>query len=201
MSKNSSEDAAELTNRDIFLYALYRMDGAGRFVDIEEIVEECWRLSPTRFGWRSKKYPSDRRGWAAAWAVEKGRLELQMKTPNGLGRQLTAEGVDWVRQHLSEFHRLAAEETRAPRRSGASFKLLTELVKHPWAIAFLEGEPRQLSKVEAADLITCAPDSSHAVWRQRISTLRSAAADHERTDIVGLLDEIERGHPDWFSEE
>ncbi len=191
----------ELSNQDIFVYALYRLDGAGRFVDVEDVVQECWRLSPSRFGWRTLKYPSDRTGWAAAGHVEAARPELMIKTPNGLGRQLTAAGVEWIRARLPDFEHLASEQTRAPKTRRPSFKLLMELAKHPWAKAFLSGERGELSKVEAADLLRCAPDSPRSTWRQRMATLRSAATDNERFDILGLLNEIERSHAEWFSGE
>ncbi len=192
---------SELNNQDIFLYALYRLGGAGQYVNVEEVVQECWRLSPTRFGWKKLEYPSDRTGWAAVGHIENGRGDLMMKTPNGLGRQLSAEGVEWIRSRLPSFERLAAKETRAPKTRRPSFKVVAEASQHPWAAAYLAGDRnRQLGRLEAAVLLKCAPDSPRDVWRQRMATLRSAAADNERTDIIELLEYIEQSHPEWFAE-
>jgi hypothetical protein len=191
----------EVNNQDIFLYALYRLDGAGQFVDVEEVVQECWRLSPTRFGWRKLKYPSDRTGWAAVGHIEAARADLMLKTPNGLGRQLSAAGVEWVRDRLHLFERLATQETLAPKTRRASFRLVMELAKHPWTLASLTGEqPMPIERREAADLLRCSPDSPKEVWRQRLNTLRSAAADNERSDLLDLLTAIEVDHAEWFSE-
>jgi len=194
-------NGTELNNQDIFLYALYRLGGAGQYVDVEDVVQECWRLSPTRFGWRKLQYPSDRTGWAAVGHIENGRSDLMMKTPNGLGRQLSAGGVEWVRARMSSFERLASEETRAPKTRRPSFKIVAEASQHPWAASYLSGDrSKQLGKLAAAGLLRCAPDSPRDVWRQRLATLRSAAADNERSDILELLENIERSHPDWFAE-
>jgi hypothetical protein len=191
-----------LNNQDIFLYALYRLDGAGRFIHVEDVVQECWRLSPSRFGWRKLEYPSDKIGWAAVGHIEERRPELLRKSPKGLGRQLTAEGVAWVRSRLAEFERLAAEETKAPKTRRASFKLVSDFIRHQWVAERLAGErPRAISRGEAATILRCAPDSPIAVWQQRLDSLRSAAADNERPEVVELLEQFAREHPDWFTED
>ncbi len=193
--------SVELSNPDIFAYALFRRDGAGQFVDVEDILQECWRLSPSRFGWRTKQFPSDRKGWHALSDLEAAYPDLMMKTANGLGRQLTAEGVRWVRDRLDVFNELGALKTRAPKTRRPSFRILSELEKQSWVRRFLDGERTEISKVGAADMLRCAPDSPKAVWRQRLATLRSAAADNERPDIMHLLDYIERQNLEWFREE
>ena len=199
--QSSTDTGSELNNQDIFLYALYRLDGAGQFVDVEDVVEECWRLSPSRFGWRKLQYPSDRTGWAAVGHIEAGRSDVMIKTPNGLGRQLTAFGVEWVRSKLSGFERLGGEKTRAPKSRRASFKLIADFARHPWVVSVLAGDrSKALDKVAAADLLRCAPDSSRDVWALRLASLRSAAADNERPDVLALLDEIKTRNAGWFSE-
>lgn len=191
----------ELSNQDIFAYALYRLDGAGQFIEIEDVIEECWRLSPSRFGWRTKELPSDRKGWHALSDLEGAYPNLMLKTPNGLGRQLTAEGVQWVRNRLDDFTELGALKTRAPKTRRPSFRVLSELERQAWVRRFLDGERAEISKVDAADMLHCAPDSPRSAWRQRIATLRSAAADNERPDILEMLEYIQQQNQEWFKEE
>jgi hypothetical protein len=191
---------AELSNQDIFAYALYRLQGAGRFVDVEDVFVECWHLSPSRFGWRKHKYPNYKVASKAQRDFEKSHPELLLKTPNGLARQLTAEGVDWIRNRLSDFEGLASGNTKAPAARRPSRKVITELLAEPLVRAFLDGKSVELNKVQVADLLHCAPDSPRAVWKQRAATLRSAATDNESVDILKFVEYLQRSHPEWFEE-
>ena len=50
----------ESSNDQLLLYCLWRLDGGSRQVEREELFEECWRVAPSRFGWRTRPYPSDK---------------------------------------------------------------------------------------------------------------------------------------------
>lgn len=191
---------SELTNQDIFAYALYRLQGAGQFVDVEEVWVECWRLSPSRFGWRSRRdeFPSDRVALKAQGDLERAHPELITKTLNGLCRQLTAEGVAWVRERIVDFERLAAGETKAPATRRVSYRVIAELARNPNVQRALAGGQARFNKVELADLLGCAPDSPASIWQERLTTLRSAAEDSERRDLVRFIDGVRLNHEDWF---
>jgi len=188
----------DLSNQDIFAYALYRLQGAGRFVDVEDVYEECWRLSESRFGWRKHKYPNYKVASKAQRDFEEAHPGLVLKTRDGLGRQLSAEGVVWVRTRLTEFERLASGDTRAPAIRRASHRVIRELLTNRLVGSFLAGKRPELGRVEVADILHSAPDSSSVAWRQRLLTLRAAAEDDERPDLIGFLDYIQSEHPEWF---
>jgi hypothetical protein len=190
--------STELNNRDIYMYALYRLQGAGQFVDVEDVYEECWRLSPSRFGWRKHNYPNYKIAAKAQQEIERAHPELTLKTLDGLGRQLTDQGMAWVRDRLPELQELEIGKTRAPAVRSASHRSVVELEKHATVRLFLTGHPVEFRKIEVAQLLKCAPDSRPSVWRERLGTLRSAAADDERPDLIGFLDTVERMYPDWF---
>jgi hypothetical protein len=192
---------SELTNQDIFAYALYRLQGAGKFVDVEDVFVECHNLSPSRFGWRKHNYPNYKVASKAQRDFEGAHPELLLKTPNGLARQLTAEGVAWVRDRAAAFERLEAGETRAPKTRRASFRVVTELLRSPTVRAYLEGNSVELQRVEISELLNCAPDSPPAMWRQRLATIRAAAEDNERPDVLEFLNHISATVPEWFGEE
>jgi len=193
-----SANASDLSNQDIFAYALYRLQGAGQFVDVEDVFVECWLLSPSRFGWRKHNYPNYKVASKALRDLEGTHSDLLIKTPNGLGRQLTAEGVAWVRDRLEDFERLASGQTKAPATRRQSHRVVSELTSSSMVKDFLGGERPELSKLEVADLFHCAPDSPRAIWQQRAASLRSAAKDDERPDLLQFLDYIEKSHPEWF---
>jgi hypothetical protein len=190
--------ATKLNNRDIYIYALYRLQGAGQFVDVEDVYVECWRLSPSRFGWRKHDYPNYKTAAKAQQEIERAHPELLFKTPDGLGRQLTDQGMAWVRDRIPDLELLDDGRTKAPAIRSASHRQIVELEKHAATRQFLDGEPVEFRKIEIAQLLKCAPDSRPSVWRERLSTLRSAAADDERPDLINFLDSVERVHPEWF---
>jgi hypothetical protein len=193
--------AVELSNQDIFAYALYRLQGAGRFVDVEDVYVECFNLSPSRFGWRKHKYPNYKVASKAQRDFEGSHPEFIQKTPNGLSRQLTAEGVAWIRGHLESFERLGAGATRAPKTRRASHRVVAELLRSDAVQSYLAGETPELSKVEIAELFNCAPDSPGSVWQQRLATVRAAAEDNERPDVLLFLDYVSANAPEWFGRE
>ena len=188
----------EIKNPDIYAYALYRMQGTGQFVDVEDIYVECWRLSPSRFGWRTKLYPNYKVASKAQQEFERAHPDMTLKESNGLTRQLTATGVNWVRERLDVFETLASGKSKAPATRRASHKLVNELVLSPLAQKFLSGQRPELSKIGVATLLQCAPDSLRSVWQQRLATLRSAAADNERADVVRFIDYIHDSRREWF---
>lgn len=180
---------SEVTNQDVLLYALYRLEGSGRFVDVEDIYIECWRLSPSRFAWRSdKSRVSDKVGHQSFVDLERLHPELLLKTPNGLSRQLSSEGVLWVRERLTALQALSQGQTKAPAHRRASHKLVTELAGNATVKAFLSGDRSEPAKVQLAELMGCAPDSPRSIWESRLATLRSAAEDDERPELVAFLD-------------
>src|SRR5262249_32161688 len=157
----------------------YRLGGTGRFIDIEDIYVECWRLSPSRFGWRKHDFPNHEFAANSRRDFEGSHPDLIIKSPDGLGRQLTAEGINWVGERLKHLERLAGGLTHAPATRSASQRVVAQLTRHEQVRAFLAGQKPALEKVDAAEVLNCAPDSTPSVWQQRLATIRSAAEDAE----------------------
>lgn len=189
----------ELTNGDIFAYVVYRLQGTGRFVDVEDVYVECWRLSPSRFGLRKHPYPNTLAASKAQVHVQRMDPEFLLKAANGRSVQLSAKGVAWVRERLADFEQLASGVTKAPATHRASHKLITDLVKSPLVHTFLAGNDIEPRRIEVAELFRCAPDSPASIWQERMATLRSAAEDDERPDLVRFLDYVRNHRADWFT--
>jgi hypothetical protein len=197
-SKVNQMPTGDLSNQDIFAYALYQLQGAGRFVDVEDIYVECFRLSPSRFGWRKHPLPNYKVASKAQRDFEGSRPELLLKTPNGLARQLTAEGVEWIRSRLSEFQALDTGDSKAPKTRRASYRAVSELIQSKSFRAYQAGDRSIPSKLEIAELFHCAPDSAPSIWRERWASARSAAVDNERDDALAFLTFLNEVAPEWF---
>ena len=90
------------TNTDLILVAAALAGAGKKFADIEDIAVEAYRLSPKRFGWRTKPYPNLRSVVQTVTDLERksrkdGTAELTRRGPvdrtaGVITRQLTSEG-------------------------------------------------------------------------------------------------------------
>jgi hypothetical protein len=193
MPKNHKMD-----NPDIIPLAVYELGGVGQFIDVEDIFIRCWEIAPERFGWRKHKLPNYKNLYHALQHFEAQNPEILLKTPDGLGRQLSAEGVKWVRDRAPLLRKFIERPVANPPTRRPVQRQLNELAEHPLSRAFMNGALGQLQKHEVADLLVCSPDSPPAVWRERLETYRSAATESKREDLVRILEHIRNERPEWF---
>lgn len=192
--KNSDR---EITNADLFLYALYRLGGAGVYVDVEDIFMEMWRMAPERFRWRKYEVPNYK-------IMSKSIVDISQRGQesfllgSGNTRQLSAEGVAWVERHSDRLEAVATGRRAAPPDRRPGQRVVADLLKQPLVQSFFEGREVQFERARAAQLLRCAPDAPRRVWRERLETLRSAATAGKRDDVLEFLQHLEAANPDWF---
>jgi hypothetical protein len=105
------------STRELVTLALYRLGGAQRAIDTEDVAMEAHRIGPGWFSW--KKYPDQIN-------LELVRINLVHAKENGLaiglgrtGWRLTQKGLKWAEQAQKTSGPFAAERTRAESRSGS----------------------------------------------------------------------------------
>lgn len=189
-----------IDNPDIIPFALYELGGSGRFVDVEDVFVRCYELAPERFRWRKHDIANYKTLSKALRDFEGSHPSFLVKTADGLSRQLSAEGNAWVRQSLPLFESVLHKPGANPPTRRRDHRILNEFSNHPVVRSFADGRSPNLIKHEIADLLLCAPDSPKAVWRERLETYRSAAADAARSDLVDFLKFLRDGKPEWFGE-
>lgn len=188
---------SDTSNLHIFLYCLWRLDGASRYVELEELVEECWRVTPSRFGWRSRPYPSDKAGdQALRNLLKEDELKDLILVSGKRSLRLSAEGVAWVRQRLSAFERLAAR--RAPSKRLPSQRHLVELEQSAIGRSLLTGHELQSSRAQVADLLRLTPDADIHAFQERLAAYRSDAELGAREDALTILNRLAASRPEWF---
>jgi hypothetical protein len=98
---------------------VFRLGGASEHISLEEFFEECWRIAPSRFGWQTKPYPSDKNGDQAIRNLfrEEELKDFLNLSPDRGSLRLTAEGVAWVRDHLDKLDELADKRAPSTKRS------------------------------------------------------------------------------------
>jgi hypothetical protein len=187
----------DFANADLFLYALYRLGGAGRYVDVEDVFMEMWRLAPARLNWRTQ--PIANYKIASKALVDIGqRGDSDLLLGGGNHRQLTAKGVDWVRSHLTQFDAMANGDQPPPADRRPGQRAAVEIERSDIAREFMIKGAVELERTSVAQLLRCSPDAPRRVWRERLETLRSAAKDGERHDLLKFLDYLEHTRADWF---
>lgn len=188
----------EINNPELFLYCLWRIGGAGDYVPIEDLFEECWKVAPSRFGWETKPYPSDKNGdQALRHAMQQADFkDMMLPSTNRESIRLSAAGVAWVRERLEELDKLA--EQRAPSQK-RSQKHLINLERSSIGQALLRDEDLDAGRVEVADLLNLTPDADSAAFQQRLVSYRSDAELAARSDALTILNRLEAAHPEWFN--
>jgi hypothetical protein len=189
-----------IDNPDIIPLALYQLGGAGQFIDVEDMFLRCFELAPERFRWRKHVIANYKTLSKALRDFEGRHSHLLLKTEDGLSRQLSKEGIDWVNARLDLFQQVLSNPGVNPPTRRHEQKLLNEFAAHRLVAAFEKGSPEALQKYEVADLLLCAPDSPTDVWRERLETYRSAAAAAGRPNLVQFLDYVRSTKPEWFGE-
>ena len=187
-----------MDNPEIIPFALYELGGAGRFIDVEDIFLRCFEVAPERFRWRKHPIANYKTLSKALRDFEGRHSKLLLKTEDGLSRQLSKEGIDWVNARLELFREVLSRPGTNPPTRRREQKLLNEFSSHRLVRAFEKGHSEDLQKYEVADLLLCAPDSPTDVWEERLETYRSAATAARRPNLVEFLDFVRNNKPEWF---
>ena len=61
---------AEISNPELIVFCVYRCGGVGRFIEIEDVYEEAFKVAPSRFGWRSEALETVERAATPAVALQ-----------------------------------------------------------------------------------------------------------------------------------
>jgi hypothetical protein len=196
----------EITNTDLVILAMMIAGGGTDFCDIEDIAVAAYRLSPQRFGWRTKPFPSDKLVVQAIADLErthKNRLTLRgadkvatrMLTADGRKAALTiAERVatmafadaDAVIKHFRSPDGTSRTTPAEKRRVQAD---LTELHRHKtfqkWSDD--EGSLARTERWELLDALTCLPDASDRTIQDQIEQMTLQAEKWGDQDVLDFL--------------
>lgn len=189
----------ELTNSDIFLWALHELGGSSDFVDVEAVFLKCFEIAPQRFAWRTQALPDFKKCSKALRDAEARRPPLLVKTGDSFGRQLSVQGQKWVEANANRLRvnlkpgRVVQEPKTRPRS-----RMLAEAEQAPAFEAWRADRVVPSEKWRMAELLRCSPDSDATVWHNRLETLRAAAYAADHKDLLEFLDAAASTHSDWF---
>jgi hypothetical protein len=118
MKKSPEKKLTDSTSQaELVTVALYRLGGAKRAIDTEDVAVEAYRISPSRFSW--KKYPNQIN-------LELIRVFLSDAKKNALvigsgrtGWRLTQRGLKWSEEVSETVGEFDSARTRAQSRAGS----------------------------------------------------------------------------------
>lgn len=192
-----TDAANDVSNVLLALAALDHLGGATKFVDIEDVAIEAFKLAPDRFGWRTKKqYPSWERVRTAF--VHANQNEQRRSSPSlvisdtdGSSWKLTADGVSFVRKNAAKTEAATGRKRSRVSAASPSGRRVREIRKHPAFTKFSQGSAvSDIKHYELAEVLVCPPDSSATVWMRKLDVARAAALDVDDKEVLNFLAEI-----------
>jgi hypothetical protein len=189
----------QVTNPEVFVWALYDLDGANNFVDVEDIFLRAFKIAPLRFAWRTQPgIPDLKRCSKALQEAEAWSPKLFVKKGPEM-RKLTVEGQQWIEENFDRLADVLGSDAvvQAPRLRLPSRLIAQALQSSLYADWQLNGKVGD-ERWRVAEMLRCSPDSSRRVFTDRLETLRSAAYSAGRLDVLEFFDAVLTQHSEWF---
>ena len=203
-----------VANTDLVLLAMALAGAGDDFADIEVIAEEAYALSPQRFGWRTRPYPSDkivvqaiadleakhdkdsltRRGFKdRADKVATRRLTAEgIKAALRVGANVAGRGFPDLEALVTHFRRPgsdAPEPTLADRRLAQAE--LGDLRRHRAFQAWADtGDLATVERWQLFDALSCLPDAPEWTVRGQTASLTALAERWKDTEVIRFLDAL-----------
>lgn len=191
----------EISNAELVPFALRRLGGDEGYVDVEDVFEELWKLAPARFRWRKYDYPDLKKTSKALRDFEETNPQLLLKTPDGLSRQLSVAGQNWLEERLPAFEQEFSRGAAATSARRRDYAPLLEIERQSLVRRFVDrGSLPDVDRAEIAELLKVAPDSGAASLGKRLARLRAASKAANRDQLSRFLAALEEAHPEWFRE-
>jgi hypothetical protein len=190
------------------------------FADVEDIAEQAFKLSPQRFGWRTKPYPSDKTVVQAIADLEAKHAKDEL-TRRGVRdqadkmatRRLTTAGRDAARKVAEKFAgknfadlrsgmaHIQAPGSEAPKPKPAERRRaqgdLLELHRHAAFQAWAEnGDMGTIERWQLYDALRCLPDAPWQTVQLEKDRLTGLAEQWADADVLAFLNDLTKALDD-----
>lgn len=190
----------EISNIDIALFALYKLDGISKKVHTEQVAWQAYQLAKGRFSWRlpefREKFPDKspvRFALEQAKKEEHGRLVTgraggDINRPELEGWRFTPQGAEWIRENRNRIAKaLKQEEPALPKLDARKF--VSKLRIDPCFKHYQEkGSLDKVSSYMFTDMLGCAPDASNDIIKRKFERLLATAILIKDTELIKFLE-------------
>lgn len=201
-----------LSNVDVVLYALYILGGSAKKIHTEKIAVQAYTFSEERFSWilpefRKLKYPDKTTVRYALESAKKlrlvqGRAGRDKGGSKSEGWQFTPVGIEWFLKNEKKINgKLKIEKPISsviPKHEAERFvrKIQSEaLFQSYYASKSLENA----SVYNFTDMLSCSPDASKEVIRQKFDIMKSTASTINNEVIKAFLKQCEEKFKDLLN--
>ena len=205
------EGIKTISNKDLVLFALYRLGGAERTVHTEDIAAEVFRhpLGRQTYSWeRYTQYPDKERVARELRRLKKskeapmveGHVNVGAKSDRIDGWRLTSAGVERVK--AIEARVLGAAELSGPYPHRYSVHSLRGRISSSscYRMYLTDAELRQAVDHDFTDMLYCLPDAPDSAVRTAHERLMANARAVNATDLVVFLEAARRRFSRFFRE-
>lgn len=119
MKKEPEKTLTDFSQAEVVTLAVYRLGGAQRAIDTEDVAVEAHKIAPGRFSW--KKYP-DQINLELIRVFLSDAKKNENKLMIGSGRtgwRLTQRGLKWAQQASGAVSEVSSGRSRAQSRAGS----------------------------------------------------------------------------------
>ena len=190
------DNANDISNVLLALAVLDHLGGATKFVDIEDVAIDAFKIAPDRFGWRTKQYPSwERVRTAFVHANQneqrRGGQPLVVSDTDGSSWKLTADGVTVVRKNAVKTEAATGRKRSHAGAASPSGRRIRDIRKHSAFTKYSQGASvSDIARYELAEVLMCPPDSSATVVLRKLDVARAAALNIDDKEVLRFLTEI-----------
>jgi hypothetical protein len=191
----------ELSNMDIALFALYKLGGISKKIHTEYIAWEAYQLAKERFSWRlpefrEKGFPDKT---PVRFALEQGKKKEFGKLVTGRaggdinrpeleGWRFTPQGAEWIKDNEGRILKLIGQKAPDLPKLVAE-RFVKQLKNDPSFVSFKKNKNLdEVSSYMFTDMLTCAPDASKEIIRQKFDRILSTANLVNDKEILQFLD-------------
>ena len=193
--------ADELTNIDIVLYALFRLDGHQHKVHTEEVAHEAYKLAKDRFGWRLQKFREKdfpdkepvRISLMDAAKEKYGSLVEGRSGVEATGKEIdgwafTPQGAKWIRDHHKRIEgKMGLERSKITKKDADRF--IRQIKEQSLFRSFAQGNLGKESRYALTDMLNTSPDAPKNIVTKKFRRLQSTAELAGNEEIIRFLNE------------
>lgn len=210
MNKKSNQ----ITNIEVVLYALYKLDGATKKIHTELIAWESFQLAEEKFSWslpefRKKKFPDKT---TARYALEQakkdklvaGRAGKDKSGSESEGWLFTPTGVDWIVNNEKRLKKLLNEYTPIakgiPEHKALRFikKIKSKGIFKDYQI---NNNLQSSTIYDFLDLIECSPDASRKLIIEQFDSIKNTINLINDRGLKNLVRECETKFSNYLTHE
>jgi len=185
---------SDIPNRHLAVYGLFLLGGDTNYVHTEDIALKCFELFQHSFSWvKYPEYPDKDIVRIALCDARKEKYGGLVEGRAGRGPlvndgwRLTAEGVEWIKEHRQQVEGFAASGIVKEHRQ----KILRDLKRvkdHTLYGEYLHHRDLFSPRIgNIAELMRCRVDAEEEIWEQRFQAIERKAQTAEQKEVVEFI--------------